>query len=291
MNPHRPTATVVAPALAVVAVVAVMAVALVADLVTLAARPRPATAPAALPSAASPIIVLAELFTSEGCSSCPAADDLLREWLATQPVAGVQIVALGEHVDYWDRLGWRDPFSSPEFSARQSAYDAAVFRDNRVYTPQLVVDGRYEAIGSDAIAVRRAVGEAARAPKAAVEVFGTVERRDRVQVRLQVSVPPAVTRNGTADVVVAVTEDGLVTKVRRGENGGRTLRHAAVTRTLTTVGAVDGSNAEATVVAAVPLHADWSRSHLRVVAFLQERAGRRILGVGTAALAPVAPGR
>ncbi len=267
-----------------------MAVGLVAGLAGLAARQRPAAAPAVVPSPSPPTIVLAELFTSEGCSSCPAADDLLREWLAAQPVSGVQIVALGEHVDYWDRLGWRDPFSSPEFSARQSAYDAAVFRDNRVYTPQLVVDGHYEAVGSDAGAFRRAVGEAARAHKATVEVSAVAVRRDLAQVRLQVRVPAAVSRSGIADLIVAVTEDGLATQVRRGENGGRTLRHAAVTRTLTTVGAVDASRAEAMVTAPVPLQADWSRSHLRVVAFLQERVGRRILGAGTVALAPMAEG-
>lgn len=255
--------------------------ALVMGVATTAARHEPVAAPGAAPG----VVVVAELFTSEGCSSCPAADELLREWLATQPVPGVTILGLGEHVDYWDRLGWRDPFSSATFSARQSAYDAAVFRDNRVYTPQLVVDGRLEAVGSDAGAVRRAVVEAARHPKAIVNLTTSSERPDRLQVQVQVQVPARVPRQGAADVVLAVTEDGLATKVARGENGGRTLRHAAVTRSLTTIGVVDAGTGDHTVHGSVPLSSGWSRSNVRLVAFLQERESRRILGAASVGLA------
>ena len=229
-------------------------------------------------------VVVAELFTSEGCSSCPTADDLLREWLATQPVPGVEIVGLSEHVDYWDRLGWRDPFSSSMFSVRQSAYDAAVFRSNRVYTPQLVVDGQLEAIGSDGAAVRRVVLEAARQPRAHVEVSASADGPERLQVRVHVVVPPDVLRHGPADVVLAVTEDGLATKVARGENGGRTLRHAAVTRTLTTIGVVHSATAQSTLQVTVPLSAQWSVPNVRLVAFLQERDSRRILGAAAVGL-------
>lgn len=252
-------------------------VGIAAGLTTLRARPAPPADTVDAPSTASRVPVVAELFTSEGCSSCPAADDLLREWLATQPVPGVEIVALSEHVDYWDRLGWKDPFSSHAFSARQSAYDAAVFRSQRVYTPQLVIDGRYEAIGSDAAAVRRTLIEAARQPKAALDVSPTVAGRS-ARVRVAVMVPPTVARQGIADVVLALAEDGLSTTVARGENGGRTLRHAAVVRALHTAGAIDGASPTATVVGDVPLPADWSHRRLRLVAFLQERDSRRILG-------------
>lgn len=232
----------------------------------------------------TPRVVVAELFTSEGCSSCPPADDLLREWLATQPVPGVEIVGLGEHVDYWDRLGWRDPFSSSAFSARQSAYDAAVFRDNRVYTPQLVVDGRLEVIGSDKAAVRRAVVEASRQPKATVQLTASGDGADRLLVRVRVQDLAGVPRHGVAEVVVAVIEDGLATQVARGENSGRTLRHAAVTRSLTTLGIVDASAGDGIVDGAVPVAAGWSRPHLRLIALLQERESRRILGAATVRL-------
>ena len=229
-------------------------------------------------------VVVAELFTSEGCSSCPAADDLLREWLATQPVPGVEIVGLSEHVDYWDRLGWRDPFSSPAFSARQSAYDAVVFRSHRVYTPQLVIDGQLEAIGSDAGAVRRAVLDAARHNKADIDVSASPDGPDRLQVRVRVQVPPDVMRRGPAEVMLAVTEDGLATKVARGENGGRTLRHAAVTRTLTSVGMVPTGTAQSTLQVTLRLAPAWSVSNVRLVAFLQEHDSRRILGAATVGL-------
>ena len=114
--------------------------------------------------------VLVELFTSEGCISCPPADNVLSDLVTRQPIEGVYVVGLGEHVDYWDRLGWRDPFSSPLFTRRQSEYDEKVFRSNRIYTPQVVVDGHAEAIGSDSDAVRRAIQSAAQRPDANVVV-------------------------------------------------------------------------------------------------------------------------
>jgi len=103
----------------------------------------------AAPGSAPRSTVVVELFTSEGCSSCPPADDVLSQLAHRQPVAGVKVLALGEHVDYWDRLGWRDPFSSAMYSTRQSNYDAQVFHRHGVYTPQLVVDGQLEYVGSD----------------------------------------------------------------------------------------------------------------------------------------------
>src|SRR5437899_3897798 len=111
----------------------------------------------AVPGSAPRSMVVVELFTWEACSSCPPADDVLSQLAHRQPVPGVQVLALGEHVDYWDRLGWRDPFSSPAFSARQSNYDARVFHAHQVYTPQLVIDGRLERVGRDARAGERAV--------------------------------------------------------------------------------------------------------------------------------------
>src|SRR5712691_12974543 len=98
----------------------------------------------AAPGSAPRSIVVVELFTSEGCSSCPSADDVLSQLAHRQPVSGVEVLALEEHVDYWDRLGWRDPFSSAAFSARQSEYESLAFHTGSIYTPQLVVDGRFQ---------------------------------------------------------------------------------------------------------------------------------------------------
>ena len=229
-------------------------------------------------------VVIAELFTSEGCSSCPPADDLLRRLIATQPVAGVEIVALGNHVDYWDGLGWRDPFSSALFSKRQSEYEAAVFRSKGSYTPQLVVDGTLEAVGSDADAVRRSLVKAASLPKATVSVVARQEGDAGARVDVHLEIPPALSSHRTADIVVAVTEDELSNQVTRAENGGRTLSHSAVVRSLTTAGRLKADQREASATIAVALAPDWKIPNLRIVAFVQEQASRRILGGGSSPL-------
>src|SRR5262245_45683393 len=115
------------------------------------------------PSSDRPVPVLVELFTAEGCSTCPPADKLLEAMIASQPAAGAIIVGLGEHVDYWDRLGWKDRFSSAAFTKRQQLY-ADRFKAENVYTPQMVVDGETAFVGSDVGAARRAIERAAAAP-------------------------------------------------------------------------------------------------------------------------------
>jgi hypothetical protein len=238
---------------------------------------------AAAPAPAADSTVLVELFTSEGCSSCPPADDVLSDLMRRQPVAGVHVLALSEHVDYWDRLGWRDPYSSEQFSSRQTNYDDRVFHANQVYTPQLVVDGRYEQVGSDLKAVLRAITHAAQAPKAtvAVTVARAGAKRD-LDLALNVNAPPALTLHDAVDVVVAVTEDNLTTSVARGENGGRILRHTGVVRALTTIATLTGRTWSGR--ASVPWQSAWKAGDVRVTAFLQERSSRHIVGAGVATL-------
>ena len=228
-------------------------------------------------------VVVAELFTSEGCSSCPPADEILSQLVQRQPIAGVEVLALGEHVDYWDRLGWRDPFSSSLYSSRQSDYDARVFHRNEVFTPQLVIDGRLQQVGSDLDGIRRAIVHAAGAQKAAVTV-SVARRTDReLSARVGIEVPASLTLSETADVLIAVTEDRLVSEVRRGENHGRTLRHSAVVRSLTSIGSLPPQDRTWSTTAVVPLPADWTLPNVRVIGFLQERESRRIVGAGSAA--------
>jgi hypothetical protein len=242
---------------------------------------RDARLAAAQPSTTKPIVVV-ELFTSEGCSSCPPADAVLTQLVLRQPVADAEVLALGEHVDYWDQLGWRDPFSSDAYSSRQSTYDARVFHHQGVYTPQLVVDGQLERVGSDVGAVQRAVTQAARAPKATVDVAEFPASDRDLRVHVHVNVPPSLTLPQSTDVVVAITEDNLVSEVRRGENAGRTLRHSAVLRSSTLVGTLSPEEREWSTSASVTVAPEWKAANLRIMSFLQERESRRIVGAGAA---------
>jgi hypothetical protein len=236
---------------------------------------------------AVPIVV--ELFTSEGCSSCPPADVFLQKLVETQPVAGAQIIALGEHVDYWDQQGWKDRFASASLTSRQQVYGAR-FNTDSVYTPQMIVDGRTEFVGSDANTARRALERAAAKPHGRVHIAFDDSRNAGAAAGSGRAVAVAITttdlpRNADrADVVIAVTEDRLRSDVTRGENHGRVLTHAAVVRYLAPAGEA-ARDAESTVRAEIPIASDWQRSQLTIVAFVQERRSRTILA---AAALPVA---
>ena len=235
-----------------------------------------------------PTPVVVELFTSEGCSSCPPADRLLIRLLQSQPVPGAKIIALGQHVDYWNRLGWYDPFSSPYYSLRQQSY-AGVFGLDGVYTPQMVVDGQKTFVGSDEA---RAVGEIstlARTPKARVHISRSESagQKDPKKLTLHVRVEGldrSLSRE-RAEVWLAITEDALESSVMRGENSGRRLQHFAVVRTMKVIGKVKpGKATEFTAQPTVSLHRDWKRGNLNAVVFVQEQRARKILGAGSLGL-------
>ena len=240
---------------------------------------------ARVPGPADPAgAVLVELFTSEGCSSCPPADRLLRTLVEEQPVPGVTIVALSEHVDYWNRLGWRDPFSSGTFSARQQAYALSWLRPDLVYTPQAVVSGRYEAIGSDRAAlldlIRRAAGEGSQAE---IDLAPTWDSgRLGVTVRVQSRQP--LVRG--AKILLAVAEDGLTSDVRAGENAGHQLTHVAVTRRLVEAGRFAAKQSSAVFHVSVPLDHGWTPGHLRLIAFAQDPVALGVLGVAGISVPP-----
>lgn len=223
----------------------------------------------------TPVIV--ELFTSEGCSSCPPADALLMRLEQTQPVEGAEIIALSEHVDYWNRLGWADPFSSPRFSQRQTEYSRQFMRDG-VYTPQMVVDGAAEFVGSNGLEAVIAIRKAAAGPKARIRASS---RRDGDSLVIPIeidSIPPGAK---AADVVLAISENGLVSNVSRGENAGSTLRHRAVVRRLEPIGRI--TSGAYSGEARVKLEKNWRPDQLSVVIFVQERVNRRILGAARVA--------
>ncbi len=231
--------------------------------------------------------VLVELFTSEGCSSCPPADALLMRFEAEQPVPGAQIIGLSEHVDYWDGLGWSDPFSSTAFTERQEVYRRALGEPVN-YTPQIVVDGRTALVGSLEADARRAIAQAAASPKAEIRLqWVGAMASDVLTIRTRIGSLPALRDGVIAELWLAVTETGLATNVLRGENARRRLRHTAVTRRLERVEefpALMQRPYEADI--AVPLKPNWNRDQLRVVGFIQEAASRNVLGVAQISLVP-----
>jgi hypothetical protein len=223
--------------------------------------------------AGPPIPIVVELFTSEGCSNCPPADTLLAKLADATPVEGAEVVALGHHVDYWDELGWKDRFSSAALTDRQRVYSRALNVES-IYTPQLVVDGRAELVGSDAGAARRALERALDVPHGRVTLDIEPAGANALSIAVSASELPPPGRGDRDDIVVAVTEDRLKTDVRRGENHGRVLSHAAVVRSLTTIGQ---ASPESVVTWRLPLAADWNRGNLKIIAFVQESRSRHIV--------------
>jgi hypothetical protein len=227
----------------------------------------------ALAQPRTPVVV--ELFTSEGCSSCPPADTLLSRIEESPPDPGIEIIALGEHVDYWDQLGWRDRFSSPLFSSRQQDYGRA-FRLENIYTPQMVVNGQVEFLGSDNGRAVREIRKAAQGLRATVELSMLAVGTARLKVE---HLPPG-TRQ--ADMLLAITEMGLETDVQHGENSGRRLRHANVVRSLVSLGVLDTGKAGAySAETRFNLKPEWRRENVKLVLLVQDRATRRILGAAT----------
>jgi hypothetical protein len=230
--------------------------------------------------ARAPVIV--ELFTSEGCSSCPPADALLSRLEELQPVEGAEVIALEEHVDYWNNLGWTDPFSSGEFTSRQRDY-AEAFQQGSVYTPQMVVDGSKELVGSRSRDVRVTIAEAARQPKMEMKLEQNSPAKENApQFSISAGKFSSEPQDNKVDIWVALTERRLHSDVKRGENAGEDLHHAAVVRFLRKIGTADGSKETAfSGTAAFPLERSWQRENLLIVAFAQERKSKRIVGAAS----------
>jgi len=217
--------------------------------------------------------VILELFTSEGCSSCPPADIVLAALSRGQPVPGADVIALELHVDYWNYLGWSDPFSNASYSVRQRAYGTA-FNQRGIYTPQLVVDGHAELLGSSSEGAKEAIAIAARAPKARL----TITRKDG---GLAITVADLPEPNAPASVWLAITEEGLHTDVPRGENSGARLAHGPIVRQLSRVGAAAPTFSG---TAAVALDPAWKRENVRAVVFVQRDGSLQILGAGAVSM-------
>jgi hypothetical protein len=230
--------------------------------------------------------VLVELFTSEGCSSCPPADQLLAQLAAQKPLPEVEIITMSEHVDYWNSQGWSDPFSSAQFSRRQEEYTRAL--GDGPYTPQMVVDGTTEFVGSNRGAALQALLRAGQKPKAVITIAKAGDEGTDTKLQIRMGPATGLDWRGPFDVYLAVTEDNLSSNVVRGENRGRKLSHASVVRKLNLIGQGDDvAGFTATPIVQIDRH--WKPVDVRVIVFAQSRKTRAILAVSTLPLVTGAP--
>lgn len=225
--------------------------------------------PVKQPGSREPVLV--ELFTSEGCGNCPPADRYLAILENQQPVAAADVITLGYHVDYFNDRGWKDPYSSAEFTRRQNLYSMRMGLDS-IYTPQMIVDGRDQFIGSDTAAAERTITKAA----------GPVKPRvDAVSNGSSVSV--TITGFGThlvATAVLAVAEDGLVSDVTAGNNRGKKLPHVSVVRQLRAFGKVPEKAAEYRGTVELPTDPAWKKDNLKYIVFVQEDQSGKVIAAG-----------
>jgi hypothetical protein len=208
---------------------------------------------------------LLELFTSEGCSSCPAADDLLAK--IQKEAQDKPVYVLAYHVDYWNSLGWKDVFSKAEFSSRQRDYGGWL-GNPQIYTPQVVINGKAECVGSDEAALRNAITTALTAAPTATTALQVQQDAGKLTVNYQV------TGNTTSDqLLIALVQKSAVSKIARGENSGRTLSHAQIVRELQTV----TLNSSKKGTAYIKSPQGFNPQNWEVVGFLQDTTTGEVL--------------
>jgi len=218
--------------------------------------------------------VLVELFTSEGCSSCPPADALLEKLDRSQPVNGAELIVLND-------IGWKDPYSSHEYSERQRAY-AARFARGRVYTPQMVIDGHLELVGSDERGAIAAVENEAKFVKVPLSLSAVhFDSSNKLSMHVEAGPLGPSTATHSAGLFVAVADDSDESQVSRGENAGRTLKHVAVLRSLVPAGTVGKSEKFSRDII---LNFSNENRRLRIIGIIQEPSPGRVLGVAFAQL-------
>lgn len=228
----------------------------------------------ASPAALNPVLV--ELFTSEGCSSCPPADALLNKIDAGQPITGAQLIVLSEHVTYWDHDGWKDPNSSVVLTDRQVSYEHALHRDDP-FTPQMVVDGTADPRLTVPQQIGDALRKAAAEPKVPVRISNvTIDPANPVILRAHIETD-ANFDNKNADVYFAVALDHYESQVLKGENGGRHLIFVAVVQELKKIGKLSKGKSFAEDVQ-LKLTPGTDPKNIRLIAFVQEPGPGKLLG-------------
>ncbi|MGA2649319.1 MAG: DUF1223 domain-containing protein [Terracidiphilus sp.] len=220
--------------------------------------------------------VLVELFTSEGCSSCPPADAWLKHIDESQPIPGAQLIVLSEHVDYWDHDGWKDPYSSAVFTDRQSAYVRALGIASP-YTPQVIVDGKSELQLNDPQKIGQVLRNAAKAPRVSVNISAVkVEGTAPALLRAQIDVDGTAEKHD-ADIYAAVALDHAQSQVLHGENGGRQLNHVAVIEQLIKIGKMQRGKSFSMDLH-TKLKPEMVPGNLRLVVFVQEQGLGNVIG-------------
>ena len=228
--------------------------------------------------AVTAVPVLVELFTSEGCSSCPPADIILKKLDDFQPIPGAQLIVLSEHVTYWDQLGWKDPNSSAAFTDRQNSYESAL-GEKEPYTPQFVVDGKQSVSLEKWQALEDALNRAKGDAKVPVTIGGVkMDSSNPTILRAHIETGVNSERHN-ADVYVAVALNEVESKVLRGENGGKQLIHVAVVQQLTKVGKLPTGKPFAQDVQ-LKLKQGEELKNLRLIAFVQESGPGKLVAAG-----------
>jgi hypothetical protein len=198
-----------------------------------------------------------------------------------QPFPGATVIALEEHVDYWNHEGWNDPYSSPRWTERQQNYSGIFQRGD--YTPQMVVDGRKELVGSDGPNVVKTIQAEALQPKTDVTITAGAPDPKGLRQYTITTGKLSSSHGDTAEIWLAVTEDGLQSSVSAGENSGKTLQHASTLRSLQKVGVADPDKSPASFRgdAQVKFDPRWNAANTHVVVFIQEKKSREILGASS----------
>lgn len=219
-------------------------------------------------SAKTPVLV--ELFTSQGCPTCPAADKVLADLETSQPISDAEIITMAWHVDYWDSFGWRDEFSSPVFSQRQVAYSRAL-NFSGTYTPQMFVDGTVYFIGTKLDKATKAITNAAKDAKPEINIS-----LDKDKIKISI---PNLPKHEKATVFAAFTQDNLSRKIGRGNNAGKTLLHSSVVRDLRAVGSIDPQKQSFVSETVLQFQPEWNKENLKLIIFVQENGSRKILAI------------
>jgi hypothetical protein len=234
------------------------------------AQTRPANVPLPHPSP-----VLIELFTSEGCSDCPPADELLRQVSGRRTERGQLIVGISEHVTYWNSLGWKDPFSVDQYTERQNAYGAH-FGLASVYTPQMVVNGREQFVGSDRRALAAAL--ASEAQRKHIELHITSAQITEKSIAFSYSAMSLPT-NDSLQLVAVIVDDMDRSSVTRGENSGRNLTHVSVARAIAPLGALHETGQQSLSIPLPPSFTANPGVGHHLVLFAQQDGSGAVLGI------------